>query len=186
MQEINLLQNRVKDTTHIWERQSKTIIAVLAGILTIILAATGLLYYLNGNAQTQLDASTKENNDLQSKLTEQQKTLGDAKAFQAQLANLRFLISNHTYVTPLLDELSKITYKKAQYATMDVTETGKLHLEGMVDTYEDLGKLLLGLSTSSKFTSVKLLSAIPSSGKVNAYVFSVDLVVSPDIFLSKK
>lgn len=182
MAEINLLQNRLTDTTNAWQRQSKLTIAVLAAVLVILAAGTGLLFFLNGSISTRIAAATNENRDLQQKLTEQQNSLGNAKTFQAQLINLRALLNNHVFLAPLLDELSKTTYVNAQYLNVDVNEGGKIHMEGRVGSYSDLGKLLLGLSTSSKFNNIKLLSAAPSSGTLNAYVFSVDMNVISDIF----
>ena len=63
--------------------------------------------------------------------------------------------------------------------------TGRRYLEGKVLTYNDLGKLLLGLSTSTKFKDVQLLSVVPSIGVVNAYQFSLNLNVNPEIFYKK-
>lgn len=185
MQEINLLQNRVKDTTHVWEKQSKLMLTLLSLILIIILGGTGVLYFLNQSLEKQISVVAEDNVTLNKQLTEEQKDLGSAKTFQAQLANLRVLIANHSYLSPLLDELTKTTYKQARYINLDVADSGKIHVEGGVGTYSDLGKLLLGLSTSTKFQNVKLLSAVPSSGITNSYIFSVDMNVSPDIFFKQ-
>ncbi|MEO8065940.1 MAG: PilN domain-containing protein [Candidatus Doudnabacteria bacterium] len=185
MAEINLLQNSFKDTTNAWQRQSTIMLTVLSLILIVIGGITGVLFFLNQSTQKQIDAATAVNNDLQKNLNQQQAGLTNTKSFQAQLANLRLLLTNHVYISPLLDELSKATYIKSQDQTIDINPDGKIHLEGLVDSYADLGKMLLGLSTSTKFSNVKLLSALPSTGKKNGYVFSVDLNVTPGIFLNK-
>lgn len=185
MAEINLLQNRLTDTTNAWQRQSRLTITILAVILIILAGGTGLLFFLNGALTTQIEAASAENRDLQQKLTEQQNNLGNAKAFQAQLANLRALLNNHVFLSPLLDELSKVTYVGSQYINVDINEAGKIHIEGRVGSYADLGKMLLGLGTSTKFNNIKLLSAAPSTGAINAYVFSLDMNVISDIFHKK-
>jgi Tfp pilus assembly protein PilN len=185
MAEINLLQNRVKDTTHAWEHQSRLTLTVLIMILILLVAATVLLFVINQRIQTQINEVTNSNQDLQKKLNDQQTNLGSAKQFQAQLSNLRVLLKSHVYLSPLLDELSKSTYAKTVYLNLDVTDAGKIHLEGRTDSYGSLGKLMLGLATSTKFKNIKLLSVVPSAGKINAYSFSIDMNVTPDIFVKK-
>jgi Tfp pilus assembly protein PilN len=185
MAEINLLQNRLKDTTNTGTRNGKIILVVLSVILIVLVGATAIIFFLNNSLQTQIAAASTTNQDLHKKLTDQQNTLGSAQTFQAQLANLRVLIRNHTYLSPLLDELSKVTYAKSQYVSFDVTDAGKIHVEGLVSTYTDLGKLLLGLSSSTQFKNVKLLSIVPSTGNTNGYLFSIDMSVAPDIFTKK-
>lgn len=185
MAEINLLQNRVTDTTNAGVFQSRLIFIVLGLILAVLVGGTVVIFLLNSSLQTKIGTATATNQELQKKLTEQQSTLGNAKTFQAQLVNLRVLLNNHVYLSPLLDELSKVTYIKSQYTSFDVTDTGKIHVEGLVNSYTDLGKLLLGLSTSTEFVNVKLLSILPSTGEINGFIFSVDMNVSPDIFIKK-
>jgi len=159
---------------------------VALGIILFLLAVgTALLFFLNRSDQQKIDAATSVNADLQTQLTQKQATLTDAKTFQAQLENLQVLVNNHTYLSPLLEELSKSTYSKTQFVNLDASQSGKIHLEGRVDNYSDLGKLLLGLSTSKKFKNVKLLSAAPSTGKTNGFLYSVDMLVVPDIFIKK-
>ncbi len=183
MQEINLLQNRVKDTTFVWQKQGKLILVILALILFLIVAGSVALFFLNQSLEKKTADVLADNQSIQRQLSEQQKNLGDAKAFQAQLVNLKVLLENHSYLSPLLDELAKITYQKAQYVTLDVAESGKIHVEGTINSYTELGKLLLGLSTSDKFKDVKLLSISPSSGTTSAaYVFALDMSAIPDIF----
>ncbi len=185
MQEINLLQNRVKDTSHVWERQSKLILTFLSILLIIIIGVTAILFLLNRSLASKTAVVTEDNLSLQKQLLSQQKDVENGKAFQAQLANLRVLLNNHIYISPFLDELSKSTYQRAQYTGLDVTTDGQVHLEGIVSNYIDLGKLLLGLSTSSKFKNVKLLSVQPSSGKDNAYTFALEMSATSDIFTKK-
>lgn len=185
MAEINLLQNRLKDTTDAGGRQSKAVLAIFAVILAVIVGATVMLFLLNNSLESQIAAAAATNLDLKSKIAVEQKGLGDAKAFQAQLANLRVLLNNHTFISPLLDELSRVTYVKSQYMSFDVAEGGKIHIEGLVNTYVDLGKMLLGLSSSPHFKNVKLLSVVPSNGEISGFIFSVDLNVIPDIFVKK-
>lgn len=186
MAEINLLQNRLKDTTNVGARQNRLVLIILSGILIVLIGISAVLFFLNQSLQKQTEIARSTNNDLHLQLTQQQSKLGNATGFQAQLTNLRTLLNNHTYLSPLLDELSKVTYAKSQYINLDVAQTGKIHLEGRISSYTDLGKLILGLTTSLKFSQIKLLSAVPSTGLINGYIFSIDMGVSPDIFLTNK
>ncbi|HTL39704.1 MAG TPA: hypothetical protein VL306_02740 [Methylomirabilota bacterium] len=182
MQEINLLQNRLQEKSFAWDRQSKLIITFLSIVFILILGAFGVFYLLNSKVQTQVQTTVAQNQELRKQLDSKQQGLSDAKAFQAQLANIKTLVNSHVYLSPLLDELAKMTYVKSQYFSLSAGIDGKLHLEGRVDNYVDLGKLLLGLSTSSKFKSVQLTSVLPSLGKINGYQFSINLTASPTLF----
>ena len=185
MEEINLLQNRLKDTTFAWQKQSRIATLILTVILIALIGAAAVFFLLNRNFKTKITSAIAESETLKNQVDDKQKNLNEAKTFQAQLINLKALVANHTYLSPFLDELSHSTYVKARYFSLDITEAGKIHLEGQVASYGDLAKFLLGLSTSSRFKNVNLLSVIPSSGKDIGYRFSVDLVVVPEIFHKK-
>ena len=136
--------------------------------------------------QQNLAQATSQMTGLKQQLSAKQSTLGEAQTFQAQVANIKALVDSHTYITPLLTELSSMTYVKAQYLSLDADETtGKVHVEGVSPSYLDIGKLILGLSTSQKFTSVKLLSILPSTAETADYHFSIDVTVPATIFTSK-
>lgn len=185
MPEINLLQNRVKDTTFAWQRQIKAVLAVLT-LLLILLAVGGIgLMILGRQTNAQTDETTRQNASLQSDLTKQQNELGSAQQFQAQLANLKTLLKQHVFMTSLLDEIEKVTYVKAQYVTIDASNAGKVHLEGTVSDYNSLAKLILGLNSSEQFSNIELISVSPSSGATNGYIFSIDMEVAPAIFTKK-
>lgn len=161
------------------------IVSGLSVVLILLLGVAAIFYLLARRADQERADIVAQNRDLTNQFTEKQKDLSGAKIFQAQLVNLKALTTDHTYITPLLQEISGSTYVKAQYLTLDVAQSGKIHLEGRVANYADLGKLLLGLTTSSKFHNVKLLSVVPATGKENAYQFAIDLVVTPEIFTKK-
>jgi len=184
-QEINLLENRIHDTSQVWQNQNKLIMTVLAVILIIVLGLGTVLFLLSQSIVKQTDQVVADNKTIQDKMSSQQADLADATTLQAQLANLHTLINGHVYFSPFLAELSKMTFQKAQYLNLDATPDGKIHIEGRIDNYTNLGKLVLGLSTSSKFSNVKLLSAVPSTGVNSGYLFSLNLNASSDLFSKK-
>lgn len=183
MPEINLLENRLRDTTNARERQIKIGLVILSVILVAILTCGVILYLLNKTTEKSLENVSSENKVLQKKLSDIQQTLGAAKTYQAQLQNLDMLLKEHVYLIPLFDELSKFTYIKAQYGSFDVeNKDGRIHLLGQVSSYKDLGKLMLGLSTSSVFKDVKLLSITSADDEKNSFKFSIDMSVATQIF----
>lgn len=183
MPEINLLQTRIKDHTLTWQRQVRLLLVSLVLLLILLTAGGGGLLFLSQRLTSQAQTVVEDNAKLQNELNQQQKNIGDAKIFQAQVSNIKTLLSNHIYLTPLFDELSKMTYTKAQYVTLDAQVGGKLHLEGQVDSYSALAKLILGLSTSKQFQDIKLLSINPATGQTYGYVFSINLTPNPELFL---
>ena len=185
MADINLLQNQLKDTTMVAVQRTKLAIWVLLAVLIVLGGISGALYFVTQSTQKKLTAVVSANNDLQKKIDTQESGLSSAKAFQAQLANVTLLLKNHLLVTPVIDELGKYTYLKAQYLNFDVDQqTGRMHLEGVVDSYTGLGKLLLGLSGSQQFKNVKLLGVSPSDTSANGFHFSIDLVANEKLFIS--
>ncbi|MBI4363590.1 MAG: hypothetical protein HY545_01955 [Candidatus Doudnabacteria bacterium] len=182
MQDINLLQSKVKDTTLNWQRRSRSAINALVAIV-IILAATGVtLFFLNQTTLSRFEGLKRQNIESQNNLNQRQQELSQAKSFQAQLKNLSYLTNAHIYWSSFFKELAAYTFNKAQYVAVEGDTSGKIHVEGNVESYADLGRLILGLSTSEKFKQVKLLSASPTSTEQAGYLFSIDLTASPGIF----
>lgn len=182
MQEINLLQTKFKDTTLAWQKRTRILTLVLTIVLALILAGIVLITLINRQTSKRLETLKTQNVQEQNNLNRRQNELTLAKSFQAQLHNLSYLTSNHVYWSAFFDELSKFTYIKAQYVSVDGDLSGKIHLEGIVGSYSDLGKLMLALNTSDKFDDVRLLSASPSSSEQAGYLFSIDLQVNKELF----
>lgn len=183
MPEINLLQNRVTNTGSAWKGQANLVLGILLALLILLGAGGAGLLILKGRVQAKVDGLTQQNTILQTNLTNQQKNLGSAKQFQAQLANVRVLLNQHVYMTILLAEIEKVTYAKAQYTSIDASNIGLIHLEGNVTDYTSLAKLILSLNSSEKFNDVRLMSINPSSGDTNNFQFSIDLKVDKEIFV---
>jgi hypothetical protein len=136
MQEINLLQGKYKDTTYAWERHSRVILSVLSIILIGLLVATAMFFLLERSTQRRIDSAKTAGAELQRQLNEQQAEIDEAKVFQAQTSNIKTLLNNHVYATPLLNELSTMTFIRSQYINFDATVAGRVHLEGNVPDYQ--------------------------------------------------
>lgn len=185
MQEINLLRNQLKDTTAAWQKYHKIIVTTFAVVLIVEIGLIIVFAIINSHLQRRVSSVKTENAQLQTNLDSKKNQVEDAVSFQAQLKNLRQVVDNHVYFSPFFEELAKYTFNKAYYITLTADTNGKVHLEGIVGNYSDLGKLLLGLNSSDKFTQVKLLSATPSVGQLSGFLFTLDLTVNKDLFYNK-
>lgn len=185
MQDINLLQNKLKDRTEAWEKGNRIMIVIFSTILLALLALGGGLFFTNYQTDKTIEEIKSENADLDRKLDSQQKDVVGAKAFQAQIQNIRLLLNSHLVWTAFYEELIARTLDKTTYSSVRFAIDGKVHLEGNTQSYDELGKLLYGLSQSEMFTDVKLLNASSGESEAGGYTFSIDLKVKPEIFASK-
>lgn len=182
MQEINLLQTKIKDRNTASEKRNNLVITMLSIILVILALVTGGFFFLAKTNVSKTAQVDQENTDLRTKLDARKNDMSAAIAFQAQLINIRTVLAGHIYWSVFLDELAKTTYTKTEFKSFLADSNGKIHAEGQVPTYTDMGKLILALSKSDKFKTVKLLSIQPSSEQKNGFIFSMDMTASKDLF----
>jgi hypothetical protein len=181
MQEINLLKNQLKDNTIIWQRRNKILTTAFVLVLIMEFALAVLFFLVTQTTQAKKAFVTEDNRQTQNRINESQDDLLPAKAFQAQLQNLGTLLDNHVYWTNFLDELSEHTFTQGRFTTLQASPEGTIYLEGEVDSYGSLGKMLLGLSTSGKFTEVKLIASSPSKAETFSIIFAVNLKINPEL-----
>ncbi|HYE22795.1 MAG TPA: hypothetical protein VD998_04380 [Verrucomicrobiae bacterium] len=181
MQEINLLQSKLKDRAQSWDRKNTAMSAIMGIITVAVLAAGGFLYFLNGNVVNQTDQLKTDNLSIQTKLDSSQGELVSAKNFQAQLKNIDTLLKGHVYWSGVFDELEATILKEAQYVVLSARSDLKMHAEGVVNSYTDLGKLILSLSTHENFSNVELLGVQRNSGQITGFRFALDFEVKPDL-----
>jgi Tfp pilus assembly protein PilN len=186
MQEINLLENRVKDTSQVWAKRNQLFMTIVVLVLILEIGLIAVFYLLSKNLDKQIQAISTENSVIQTSINKSQPKLLNAQSFQAQLKNVRSLLDSHIYWSGLFDELAEFTVTNASYANFKSNTLGEIHVEGVANSYTDLGKLILGLNTSGNFDNVKLLSVAPSTGIESGFKFSLDLVASQELFVEKK
>jgi len=167
MQEINLLQNKVKDRTLRFERSNRLVVGLFSLIVILEFVATGGLYFLANNTNKQTADVVSQNQSIQTAMVSNQKDLTLAKGLQAQLKNVNTLLQNHIYWSAFLTDISAIVPVKVQYNDFQGSITDdKITIDGMASSYADVGRMLLALSTSDKFSSVKLVSLTPAQGSL--------------------
>jgi len=185
MQDINLLQNKLKDKTNQWEKSNRAATGILVAILVVELAAGAFFFLMTSQADKDKAVLDQDNVSMQSELTRMDSDLGDAKAFQAQSKNIATLLDAHVSWSGLFDELITSIYKSSQVFTLNSDTTGEIHLEGMADGYSEVGKMLLALETADKFSSVRLMSTSLSAGERPGIMFSVEIFAGQEIFVSE-
>jgi hypothetical protein len=185
MQEINLLQNKLKDRSEAWDRRNTVVGVVLGAVLVLVIAAGAFLYFLNSDTKSKTAEMQTENLSIQSKLDSSQGTLAEAKSFQAQLRNIDKLLAGHIYWSKVFDTAQETIIKNSQYSLFQAKTDGKVHIEGLVANMDNLGKLLLSLSTNPDLTGVKLISAQSNPGSTAGFRFAMDFVIKPELLTKK-
>jgi Tfp pilus assembly protein PilN len=185
MQEINLLQNKVKDRTLQFERSTRLIVVLFTFVLIAEAAAFTGLYLLTSGTEKQTEQVKVQIGQIRTAMDSNNQELALAQGMQAQLKNVNTLIRNRVYWSAFLDELSRVTPVNVQYTNMSGAVTDNVfHIEGITDTYADVGRLLLSLSTNKdKFSNVKLHAVTPALTGTNfGYVFSIDVTAASSTF----
>jgi Tfp pilus assembly protein PilN len=186
MQEINLLENRVKDTTQVWDKRNQLFITLVVLILILEAGLSIVFYLLAKNTDNRIQTVSAEHSAIQAQINESQVELTGAKSFQAQLKNVRSLVTNHIYWSGFFDEIADFTLTEGVYVNLKADTFGVVHLEGQANSYSDLGKLILGLNRSENFDDVKLLAVNPSDNETAGFKFSIDLIANKKLFLEDK
>ncbi|HYC79696.1 MAG TPA: hypothetical protein VEC17_01570 [Candidatus Binatia bacterium] len=183
MPEINLLQNKLNDNTDRWQKSGKAVNVVLVLIIVAEIIGGGAFYMMNKTAQENKLVLDQENLTIKQDLAELQNDLKDATGLQAQTKNIDTLLKNHVVWNAIIQEISDKTYRNSQYMQMTSDTTGRIHIEGMVSSYTDLGKMLLALNTSDKFDSVQLTASSPGTGGAAGILYAVEVKAKQSIFL---
>jgi hypothetical protein len=185
MQEINLLQNKLKDRSESWNRTNAVVGTFLGGIVVLILAGGGFLYFLNTDAKNKIESTNADNAAIRTKLESSQGTLAEAKAFQAQLRNIEKILSSHVYWSTVFAVAEDSMINNSQYVLFQARTDGKVHVEGVVPNLTELGKLILSLSTHPDLKDVKLTSAQGNTGTAVGFRFGLDFAIKPDLLTKK-
>lgn len=175
MQEINLLQNKLKDKTNQWEKNNRVVVIILTFVLLAVAAATGMVYMLTKNAEESKLTLDQENVNLQKQLDQMEEDMVLATGFQAQSKNLTSLLDSHVLWSGLMKEIADSTLKTNRFLGMSADTSGIIHVEGITIDYTQLGKIILALETSEDVESVKLLTTMRSRERLGGIMYSLDI-----------
>jgi Tfp pilus assembly protein PilN len=183
MQEINLLQTKVKDRTLAFEKSNRIAVALFSLLVVLeILGVVGLVFVSNRVDKEKANVLA-ENLKIQANMNSSQSTLDAARGFQAQLKNVRTLLNNHVYWSAFFQNLSSVTPTNVKYTSFTGSlSDGQVVIDGVAPTYPDIGKVILSLSTSKNYSNVKLTALNPSQTNEFGYSFSIKLSAASDSF----
>lgn len=99
-----------------------------------------------------------------------------------QVASLQSSLAQRIYFSPFFTELERVTYKDVRYTKVVVNSEGEVAIEGVASSFTALAKASDALGTSSKFTSVELVSAEKQADGQVFFVIAVAL--DPTLFKS--
>lgn len=186
MQEINLLQNKLKDKSDQFEKNNRMIMIVLSLLLTVVLVATGAFYMLTQSAVDATVALNQENVQIQTRLDQMESQMVLARGFQAQSKNITTLLNTHILWSGFVNELAASTFKTTKYLSMLLTTEGRVFVEGRTPGYTELGKVLLALETSKNIEEVTLLSTSSSETEAEAGVtFSIEMFINRSVLIEQ-
>jgi len=189
MADINLLKSEKKRGAGLeiqFSGSGKPLIWALAAVLVLILITFGIFYYLRSQVETELSGVKAAVAGAEQKMQLPPPELENAVKAQSALNALSGLLDKHLHWTNLWDELGKSTLKTARYLSISATtEKSDFVIEGRVENYEQLGKLMLGLQESKSFTDVQLVSSGPGKGEATGVEFSIDVKYDPELLLDK-
>lgn len=185
MPEINLLKNELQDRTPIsFGGFATPTFYVVIGLLVLELLGYGGLLIYNKQLDRQIREAELAMANINFEIGKVDKDRREAVSFQSRLANLDSLLKNHLYLSSLLGELEKSTYKPAVYNTLQLAEgENKLVLSGRIPSYTDLGKLILGLKASPNIRDVVLKSSGQKESAEGGYSFNVEITFDPKVLL---
>lgn len=183
MQEINLLQNKVKDRTLQFERTNRLVLITFTLLLILEIAAGVGLYVLTKGTKAQSDQIAADSAKIQAQMDSNQNDLAHAKGLQAQLKNVNSLLSNRVSWQAFLTQMEQITPAQVQLSTISAAAgSTRIHIEAVAPSYADVGRMILSMSTSDKFKNVKLITVGPSQGNSFGYSFSLDFDATSGLF----
>jgi hypothetical protein len=185
MQDINLLQSKLKDRTKSWEQKTMLVSAFFAVIAAAVIVGAVGIYFLNNNTKKEMEKLKTENLAIEAELKSNQGQLSSAKGLQAQFVNIDTLAKTHIFWSEVFNELQQYSFKQSKLSIWQSTADGKAHIEGTVENISNLGKMILSLSTNPNFTSVKLRSVKTSSEQKAGYNFSVDMTFANELLKNR-
>lgn len=176
MAEINLLKNELRKGSILGRGGVFTFYIVIGIFAVELLGYGGMAFYQRAMEKERVTVEAGTTNvDLE--IGKLDKDLKDAVAKQRRLANLAILLGHHIHWSGVFEELEDFTYKQASYSSFesDIAKN-QIRLSGLVPSYTDLGKLILGLKQSENIKDVTLQSSGLSRSEQAGFSFVLELV----------
>jgi len=187
MAEINLLRGEKKHVQHGDFKipgTGKPLIWFLLAVLLLTLAVYGVFYFLDGKTISELASVNGRIAQVEKNMSDPPPEFKDAIKAQSALNEISGMLDRHIYWTNVWEELGRNTLKTARYFSLSATTENSIFvIDGTVDNYSELGKLMLGLQGSSRFKDVQMISSGPGKGEATGVEFSLAVEYKPDLLL---
>ena len=185
MPEINLLKNEIKNQRAIpLSRVGSKAIYVMLGLLGLELLIYIGLGIFNYSVKRSIAETERQTTAIAAEIGQFDADRNRAILTQIRLKNLAGLLVNHAEWTPVLTELEKYTLQKAVYTAMQVDEVKHtFSLTGVVSSYTEIGKFMLGLAQSPNFSNITLKSSSQDESGAGGFTFDVDVDFNPKLLI---
>lgn len=187
MAEINLLRNELEGKKFFSFGPSRMVsFYIVIGVVAVELLIYGAMFLYEKRLQRQAEKVEQRGQAVNLEIGKIDAGRLSAISFQKRLSNLEVLLNNHLFWSPVLDELERYTYVQATYQTLQIDEgENRMILTGIVPSYTDMGKLLLGLKASPHITGINLEGTGLAQSELAGYNFVLEVVFDPKL-LEKK
>jgi hypothetical protein len=156
MPKINLAQEAIR--AQVMARRRRMIYALSVGVLTVVLGAYGLLFFLTSSVESKTADVENEVTQLQAQLDARKDDVREIVLFRERLKNLQTIFSSRALWSRLLDEVEKLTTPDATFSKF----------QGDVETRE----LEAALLVPSIDAAADLLASYQNRPPANPTVFS--------------
>lgn len=186
MAEINLLKSELQEKgLKVGSTQAgRWAFYIFLGILILELLAYGFLFWGEGRVGEKILDIDRRLANVDFEIGKIEKDRLEVVSFQFRLQSLQEILDNHVFWSKALGELEKYTYKPAIFTGLQVKRSEhKFILSGTIPSYTDLGKLILGLRSSSDILDVALQSSGQEGGTESGYNFNLVVTFDPKLLL---
>ena len=181
MAQINLLKNELQERA-VFGRAGLVPLYIALGVLGLEVLIYGGLYLYNSTIEKQISDVERQYSDTNAEINRLSPDLQEGLAYQTRLRNLQILLDNHIFWSPVLEELSKSTYRSVSYDSLEADQVKhRLVVQGVAPSYTDIAKLILGLKTSRFINDVSLLSSGRSKSEKAGFNFSMEIDFDPSL-----
>lgn len=183
MAEINLLKNELQERGPFsFGPPGLTSVYIVVSIIALeVLLYSGLAFYQRYVENKAQDVEQRAM-DIDLEIKKMENSRQAAISFQRRVNNLQFLLGSHVFWTPVFDELEKYTYKGARYQTLQVDQARReLQVSGVIPSYTELGKLMLGLRQSQNVSNVTLNATGATQSGEAGYEFTMLITFDPKL-----
>ncbi len=188
MAEINLLKNP-SSGSNTWQTMASWVVKFLVLLVVAVIAYYVYLFFTLEKAKDEI--VMVENSIVESKKAAlNMPGREELLTRQLQLKEFTTLSGAHVYYSNLLPALAKVTLKTAYYTNISLNNQGKMSMQAVVPTLEELDKFLQVFNdpqVSSNFYNIRLggfTKAQDQNGQV--YTFNIQLDFNPAILAEGK